>query len=224
MKLKNYHPEDLPREKLLRFGAMHLSDAELLALLVGSGIPGKNALELSSEILRHFGGLSGLIGISYDEISQIKGVGQCKATRVLALSELFSRCTSRRKRPTLEEAIATLEHDLPAVEEAYVLCLSTHEKVTCTRLVGKGAEAIVNVSRKEILRRVLLAGAKRFVFVHIHPSGIPLPSKEDMEWTYQMAAEAEAIGISFTDHMILAPEGKYSFAKNGLSSPIATRG
>ena len=121
-----------------------------------------------------------------------------------------------KKRPSLQEAIRGLLDDLPSVEEAYVLCLSPRDKVAALRLVGKGAEAMMNVSRQEILRRVLLSGCKRFALAHTHPSGFALPSKEDLMWTCHLGEESHRLGIELVDHVILSSEGSYSFASNGM--------
>lgn len=214
MKITSLRPEDRPRERLLQSGAGVLSDAELLSLLLGSGSKGKNVVELASEILSRHGGLGGLKDLSLPEAKGFVGVGEGKAARLLALSELLARIASGKGR-SVEEFIKRFSSSPVTVEEAHLLLLDAKGKVFSHVLLARGGESGIRLSPKEVLRVALKRGGSRFVLVHVHPSGNCLPSAEDMNLTRRLCADAKGIGLGFADHVIVTQEGWYSFAANG---------
>lgn len=215
MKIDLLPRQDRPREKLLRLGVGMLTDSELLALILGTGTRGASAIELAQKMLHSLGGVTGLRSVDVASLCALKGVGTGKAATVAALSELCRRIENP-ERANLDETVDYLARNLPVVEEAYVLAIDARKKVLSTRLVGKGASDALTLSSAEALRCALSIGAARFVFLHTHPSGIPLPSKGDIEFTMELHSAATKVGVELCDHLILVPEGRFSFRENGL--------
>ena len=215
MKIAAIEKQDRPREKLLRLGPKALSDYELLALILGSGTKGVGVLELSQQVLSELGGTNGLFGL--EEVAPLaqKGIGRGKACAILAMAELGRR-VAKKPAQSLTEAYDSLSVSLSHGEEAHVIGLDGHNRVLGQRLVGKGDENHLVLSPAEVLRSALALGAKRFVFVHLHPSGVPYPSSQDLAMTHELSLDAKKVGLSLVDHVILSRAGRYSFKENKM--------
>lgn len=206
---------DRPREKLTAFGATSLSDSELLALLLGSGTSGLSAIELAQSLLRKYGGFSGLLSSSKEELLSNRGIGEGKASFLLALSEIFRRM-HRGESKALPNVLSYLQTQIQEIEESYVLCLNAKKEVKATRLVSKGENESTSASFLSVLQTILSLGAKRVVYVHLHPSDIPFPSPEDIRFTLELGKRLSEVGVKLLDHVVLSKAGQYSFLMNGF--------
>ena len=217
MKMLTLPIDDRPREKLARFGVGVLSDAELLALLLGSGTRGKNVVEVSREILEAYGGLRGLVESSLANAEKIGGIGKSKLAVLLASGEIARRYDAAKKEanPTLFEVAESFRKRHYEQEECHLLFLNGRDRVDGMALLSKGTLDRVPVTPNDILRLALVRGAARFALLHVHPSGIPLPSKEDLVLTQETLRRAKELRMSLRDHLIVSEEGVYSFREQG---------
>lgn len=215
--------EDRPREKMMMHGASALSNAELLAILIGSGSAEESAVELTRKILNDYhNNLNELGKASIDELCRYKGIGSAKAISILAASELGKR----RKEESVKERIAILSSkdvyecfypmmcDLPT-EECWVLLLNQASKIIDKTKISAGGLSATAVDVRCILREALLKRASAIVLCHNHPSGNIRPSKEDDLLTRHVAQASECMDIRLVDHIILTDGAFYSYADEG---------
>lgn len=219
---------DRPREKLAERGAGALSDAELLALFFGSGLPGMSAIELGRVLLDHFGSLRGLASASVTELTSIKGIGPAKSTQLAAIFEVGKRLARER---TTDRAIDSPEavYDLLGSELAplrhetlRVILLNTRHRLIRVVEISHGSLNESVAHPREILREGLIHVAHAYILVHNHPSGDPSPSDADRKLTRRLGAASREVGIELLDHIIIGavPEQGgdpfFSFAEMGL--------
>ena len=215
--------EDRPREKMMMHGASALSNAELLAILIGSGNAEESAVELMRKILNDYhNNLNELGKASIDELCRYKGIGSAKAISILAASELGKR----RKEETIKERITILSSkdvyecfyplmcDLPT-EECWVLLLNQGSKIIDKTKISAGGLSATAVDVRCILREALLKRASAIVLCHNHPSGNIRPSKDDDLLTKHVAQASECVDIRLVDHIILTDGAFYSYADEG---------
>jgi DNA repair protein RadC len=208
MKVRDLPELDRPRERLLRSGAPALSDRELLALLLGSGLPGTDAIELAAELIADAGGLRLLAVADPHALRQRPGVGAAKAARVAAAFELARRTVTADERRRISGS-----SDVAIVVAPY-LSGRRHERVVvvvcdnCGSVLrvapltdGAADRALISV--RDVLSAVLAAGGTRFAVAHNHPSGSVEPSAVDIEVTGRLRAAAETVGLRFLDHVIV---------------------
>ena len=215
--------EDRPREKMMLHGVSALSNAELLAILIGSGNTEESAVELMRKVLNDYrNNLNELGKASIDELCRYKGIGPAKAITILAASELGKR----RKEEAIEERPAILSSrdvyqclhplmcDLPT-EECWVLLLNQANKLIDKVKVSTGGLSATAVDVRCILREALMKRASAIALCHNHPSGSIRPSREDDLLTKQVAQAAECMNIRLVDHVILTDGAFYSYADEG---------
>ena len=223
LSINQWAEEDRPREKMMLQGASALTNAELLAILIGSGNAEDSAVELMRKVLSDYrNNLNELGKASIDELCRYKGIGPAKAITILAASELGKR----RKEETVEERriIATskdvyeylhpLMCDLPT-EECWVLLLNQASKLIDKVRISTGGLNATAVDVRCILREALLKRATAFALCHNHPSGNIRPSREDDLLTREVNRAAECMNIRFVDHVILTDGAFYSYADEG---------
>jgi DNA repair protein RadC len=176
-----------PRERLAQLGAKALSSAELVAILLRSGIAGQNVLQLSRELITELGGLGGLHRASYEELCARKGIGPAKAAQLKAATELGRRMSvpTPEERPTIqspEEAAGLLLYEMGALEQEHlrVLLLDTRNRLMRTVEVYQGSLNASLVRVGEVLRDAVRSNAAAVIIAHNHPSGDPTPSPEDV--------------------------------------------
>ncbi len=216
--------DDRPREKLLAQGRQALSDAELIAILIGSGSRDESAVSLSQRILDSVGkNLNELGKRPIAELMKFKGIGEAKAITIAAALELGRRRTAADlpDRPEIRgsrdayQILAPLLLDLPH-EESWVLFLSKKNKVIGkTKLSIGGTDATI-MDAKIVFRKALEGMAAAIIVAHNHPSGTLRPSQADIDLTRKMKTVGEAIGLPLVDHIIIADGGYYSFLDEGL--------
>ena len=215
--------EDRPREKMMLHGVSALSNAELLAILIGSGNTEESAVELMRKVLADYSNnLNELGKASIDELCRYKGIGLAKAITILAASELGKR----RKEEKVEERVAILSSkdvyecfyplmcDLPT-EECWVLLLNQASKAIDKVRISAGGLNATAVDVRCILREALLKRASALALCHNHPSGNIRPSREDDLLTRQVDQACQCMNIRLVDHVILTDGAFYSYADEG---------
>ena len=215
--------EDRPREKMMLHGASALSNAELLAILIGSGNNEESAVELMRKILADYhNSLSELGKATVEDLCRYKGIGLAKAISILAASELGKR----RKEEKVEERKTIVSSkdvyecfypkmcDLP-IEECWVLLLNQASKVIDEVKISAGGLSATAVDVRCILREALLKRASAIALCHNHPSGNIRPSREDDMLTRQVEQASQCMNIRFVDHVILTDGAFYSYADEG---------
>lgn len=207
---------DRPREKLLRKGAKALSDQELLAILLGKGIPGVDVMALAAKLARLIDGKG--LDVTAEDLSQLDGVGDAKATLILAAIE-FAR---RRIKPEGAKIITPADL-LPHVrhyadrKQEHFLCASINgaNEILNIRVVSIGLVDRSPVHPREVFADALSDRASAVIVAHNHPSGGLEPSSSDVEITGQLKAAGEIVGIDLLDHIIFNRTGYFSFLEAG---------
>ena len=222
--IANWSPDDQPREKLRDKGAEALSNAELLAILVGSGTPGVSAVELMQQILSDCNNNLNTLGKkSIRELMTYKGVGEAKAITILAACELGKRrqMESAEERPQLSTATRIYNYMHPLmqdfdVEEFWVLYLNQAHKLIKKVRIAHGGISEVSVDVRIIIREAVLCNATIVVACHNHPSGSIRPSIADNALTQQLKRACDLMRLSFMDHVIVADGHYYSYHEEGV--------
>lgn len=220
--IKNWAKEDQPREKLLAIGKQSLSDAELLAILIGSGSRGESALTLCQKILSKFdNNLSKLAKATFQEIKGFKGIGDAKAIVITAALEL-----SKRRQFSIDEVaqikksedafriVAPILMDLPH-EEFWILLLSRSNRVLEKKKISAGGLTSTVVDPRIIYKMAIEYQASGLVLAHNHPSGQLKPSEADLVVTKKIVNAGKLFDITVMDHLIVADNQYYSFADHG---------
>ena len=221
--IANWSPDDQPREKLRDNGAQTLTDAELLAILVGSGYPGVSAVELMQKILTDCGNNLNTLGkMSIHELMQYKGVGEAKAITILAACELGKRRQQEtpEERTDLGTATRDYNHMHPQlqdldVEEFWVLLMNQDYRLIKKVRIAHGGISEVTVDVRIIIREAVLANATIIAVCHNHPSGSLAPSQADNDLTRSIQAACAVMRIKFMDHVIVTDGAYYSYHEQG---------
>ena len=222
-KLRDLPAADRPRERLLNYGPEHLSSAELLAIVLRTGTPSENVLNLSIRLLSQFGGLAGLEKANLSELTRIHGFGEAKTAQLKAALELGKRLKSLRQdeRPTInspEDVANLLQSEMAFLEQEHlrVVMLNTRNHVLGVPEVYRGNVNSAIVRAGEVLREAVRSNATGVIVVHNHPSGDPTPSSEDIQVTRQLAEAGKLLDIEVMDHVVVAQNGFVSLKRNGL--------
>jgi len=221
--IANWSPDDQPREKLRDRGAQALTDAELLAILVGSGYPGMSAVELMQKILTDCGNNLNTLGkMSIHDLMQYKGVGEAKAITILAACELGKRRQQEKvdERSDLGTATRIYNHMHPQlqdldVEEFWLLLLNQHHRLIKKVRIARGGITEVSVDIRIVMREAVLSNATIIAVCHNHPSGSITPSKMDDQLTQSLKKACEVMRIHFLDHVVIADGCYYSYHEEG---------
>ncbi|HEY0670185.1 MAG TPA: DNA repair protein RadC [Sphingobacteriaceae bacterium] len=222
--IKSWAEEDRPREKLLLQGRRSLSDAELIAILIGSGNRQESAVELSKRILvSHNNDLDKLGKLTVQDLSKFNGIGEAKAIAIIAALELGRRkndsdipekvqvANSRDVYKALLPMFADLNH-----EEFWIVLLNRANKITSKHLISKGGQAGTVADPKIIFNTVLQHQATSVILAHNHPSGNLKPSSADISLTTKLVAAGKLLDIEVLDHLIITDKDYYSFADEGM--------
>lgn len=222
--IREWSKDERPRERLMSHGPQALSDSELLAILIRTGTPRMNALEMGREILRASGNDIGRLGrMSVADLMKTHGMGEAKAITIAAALELGRR---RREEPSFErrkiltsadahEELRPFLADLPH-EQFWLLILDRGNKVTDKCMVSDGGMHGTVADPKRIFKEALDRRAAGVVLAHNHPSGQLKPSAEDLALTKKLVEGARLLDIAVQDHLIVTDNGYFSFADNGL--------
>lgn len=222
--IKAWAEDDRPREKLMNKGKAALSDAELLAILIGSGSRNKSAVELSKEILEGSqNNLNELGRRSLKELMKFKGIGEAKAITIAAAMELGRRRRSeealvRKKITSSRDAFEIMQPILGDLnhEEFWVIFLSNSNKILHKEQLSKGGMTGTLVDPRKLYKIALLQGATCLVLAHNHPSGTLKPSQADKNLTRRLKSAGESLEIKILDHIIVTQNSYFSFADEGI--------
>ena len=218
---------DMPRERIRRFGSAALSEAELLAVLIGTGFRSdagpRSALDLARSLLRRYKKLRTIASLEVDEFTGVPGFGPARGAQLVAAFELGRRVAAgtNEMQPVIRgpedvyQRVAPFMRDLPR-EVFNVILLNTAARVVRTFTASEGGLAASIVEPRIVFRRAILANAASVICVHNHPSGNPEPSREDIQVTSQLAEAGRVLGIPLQDHIIIAGDGFTSLAERGL--------
>lgn len=224
-RIKELSYEERPYEKCERFGAEHLTDTELLAILLRTGTKGENSLELAKKILYQSHEKRGLISIhnwSLEQLRKLKGIGKVKAIQILCLSELAKRLAKETAEKQLDfhtpDTIAQyymedLRHKKQ--EHMKLLLLNTKSRLIYEKEISVGTVNAAIVSPREIFIEALQNNAVYVILLHNHPSGDPTPSLEDVQLTIQIKEAGELIGVELLDHIIIGDNCYTSLREKG---------
>jgi DNA repair protein RadC len=224
VRISDLPSEERPRERLSRLGPAALSNEELLALLLRTGIPGESALDRARSLLATRGGLAGLAGSAPEELAAERGIGPTRASAIVAAIEIARRlpAASLAGRDLLNDPRLVKDYLRSAQadggqERTGALYLNARNRLLKNDPeIYRGTLDRAVVEPREILRRALLGNAAAVILYHNHPSGDPTPSREDREFTRRLATAAEAVGVRLLDHIVVGREGCVSFRESGL--------
>ena len=223
MLLKDLPPNARPREKMLLQGAGALSDAELLALLIRTGLPGRNALQIGQDLLSNFGGLSGLLHAGSQALSAIKGLGPAKRAELSAVIELARRALAEELREKqlfsnpqevgdyLRLQLGGRQHEVFGV-----LFLDSQQRLIAWEELFRGSLSQANVYPREVVIRALALNASAVVLAHNHPSGCDQPSMADQQLTKVLQAALNLVDVRVMDHFVVTASRVVSMAGLGL--------
>jgi DNA repair protein RadC len=227
LKIREMPQEERPREKLLAHGASALTDPELIAILLRTGLPGANVIEVARQLLKRYGSLRGLSRCSADELNKIPGVGPAKAVHLAAAFDIGRRLASERlsnrkiDSPEIVNELVGEELRMLRKESLRVILLDTRYHLIRTEQisVGSGNESIAHP--REIFHPAVVSSAYAVIVVHNHPSGDVSPSQADHSLTRRLAEASELLQIKLLDHVIIgAPAdgrpGYFSFKEAGV--------
>lgn len=220
--INRWAEEDRPREKMMSKGAQALTNAELLAILIGSGSDEDSAVSLMQKVLSAYGDSLDRVGrLSMEELCRFKGIGPAKAITILAACELGRRrAVEQPERRQIRSAAQVYDYFYPlmrdlAVEECHVLLLNQSSVVIDSVRIGMGGLTETVVDVRLIMREALLKRATSMILCHNHPSGSLRPSTYDDRLTQQVLEAARLFNITLADHVIFADMGYYSYADEG---------
>jgi len=212
-----------PRERLLDLGAHALTDGELVAILLRTGVSGKGVVELSNELVSAGGGLSALFDRTVEELLDVKGLGKAKVATLLAVMELARRyyesqlaCRENRFLSP-EDAHGFLKSHMPSdgSERFYVLFLDSQGALIDFEQMFRGNHSAAPVFVSEILKKALKLEAASIIVAHNHPSGNLSPSREDLQITKKLNQACRLMELTLQDHLIFSPMGFVSLAERG---------
>ena len=223
LNINQWAEEDRPREKMERLGAQALSDAELLAILIGSGSPREDAVSLMKRILADCNNNLNTLGkMSIHDLCQYNGVGPAKAITIMAACELGKRrqMESAEERPDLGTATRIYNHMHPVmqdldVEEFWILLMNQNFRLIKKMRIAHGGISEVSVDIRIIIREAVLANATIMAVCHNHPSGSLRPSRHDEAITTALQKACELMRIHFMDHVIITDGSYFSFHESG---------
>lgn len=223
MPLTHLPPDARPREKLLARGPQALADAELLALLLRTGVQGTSVLQLAQGLLDRFGGWAGLLAADVRDLAQVKGLGPAKRAEIAAVLEITRRSLDQRlaEKPAMSDVASVktylrlhlggLGHEVFAV-----LFLDAQLKLITLETLFQGSLTSTTVHPREVVKRALALGAASVVLAHNHPSGVAEPSRADEMLTRRLSDALALVDVRVVDHFIVGAGDVVSFAERGI--------
>jgi DNA repair protein RadC len=213
--------DERPRERLFAHGVETLSDSELIATLLGSGIPGKNAIQLARELLAN-GGMEALMRREPAELASVPGVGMAKASRILAAGEYARRVFSGKPDDLPDFDLDLMGRKLVTAyghhrqERLGAVFLDSRHRIKFQREIFVGTANNALVSTRDIMRQAVVDDAIAVVLFHNHPSGSSSPSEDDLQFTTKVKASLATADIELLDHLIIGAHSYYSMQRQGL--------
>jgi DNA repair protein RadC len=223
LSIKQWAPEDRPTERLQRFGTDSLTDAELLAILIGSGTSQYSAVDIAKHVLGKFGGNLNTLGKArFDEFEDIEGVGTQTACKIMAAVELGRRrqTATAELRPDMTTATRIYNYMLPKMqdlnhEEFWVLLMNQNYKLLKAERISIGGITETSADIRIIMRDAVLNNATILAVCHNHPSGSISPSRQDDMLTQSIQKACQLMRIHFLDHVIVTDGAYYSYHEQG---------
>jgi DNA repair protein RadC len=227
LKIREMPAQERPREKLAAHGASALTDPELIAILLRTGVPGANAIEVARKLLKDYGSLAGLSRCTVDELAGVRGIGFTKAVQLVAafgLGQRLARETLSKQKidsPELVNELVGPEMRRLRKESLRVILLDTRYHLIRVEEVSIGSVNESIAHPRDIFRPVLVSSAYAVIVVHNHPSGDASPSQTDHSLTRRLAEAAELLQIKLLDHIIIGTPaegspGYFSFKEAGV--------
>lgn len=222
--IKNWSEDDRPREKLLNKGKDALSDAELVAILIGSGSRNESAVDLCKRILASTNNnLNALGKLSIKQLMEFKGIGEAKAISIIAALELGRRRRGEEalQQKKIESSQSVFELMQPIIgelphEEFWIIYLNNSNKVIHKNQLSKGGITGTLVDVRLVMKTAIEVGAIGLILTHNHPSGTLKPSEADKQITKKLKIASESLDIKVLDHLIVTEKAYFSFADEGL--------
>ena len=223
MAITDWPEFERPREKLRQKGAASLSDAELLAIFLRTGVTGKSAVDLARELLTRFGSLTRLFAASEKDFCETHGMGQAKFTQLQAVLEMSRRALQEEMQhgdalnsPRAVRDYLRLLLGGRQQEVFMVLFLDTQHRVIASEELFHGTLGQTSVYPREVVKRALVHNAAAVIFAHNHPSGVTEPSQADQLLTTALKQALELVDVRVLDHFVVAGGQTLSFAEKGL--------
>ncbi|MDH2915719.1 MAG: DNA repair protein RadC [Gallionella sp.] len=223
MSITDWPAGERPREKLLERGASSLSDAELLAIFLRTGVVGKSAVDLARELVQQFGSLTNLFAATEEEFCAIHGMGQAKFVQLQAVIEMSRRALQEEMRSgdALNSPRAVRDYLQLLLrsrqQEVFIaLFLDAQHRVIATEELFLGTLTQTSVYPREVVKRALHHNAAAVIFAHNHPSGVAEPSQSDQLLTDALKQALALVDVRVLDHFIVAGAGCLSFAEKGM--------
>ena len=220
--IREWPLEDRPRERLYHKGAEALADAELLAIQLGTGVPGLSAMDVARDMLAQHGSLSALAGLGVAELARLRGVGRVRAIRLAAAFEITRRLRSRNGtgRVVLSSPEQVYARYGPLMEDLKkevfrVALLDAQNGLLRDVVISEGTLSASLVHPREVFKPAILESAASVILLHNHPSGDPAPSREDLRLTRQLVDCSKMLDLRIHDHVIIGRERFVSLAQRG---------
>ncbi len=223
MAISDWPESERPREKLLKNGPAHLSDAELLAIFLRTGMAGKSAVDLARELLQCFNGLTGLFAADQNAFCQVRGMGPAKYSQLQAVMEMARRALEEKLKsgdamssPKSVRDYLRLSLQGKKHEVFVAIFLDAQNRTIATEELFKGTLTQTSVYPREVVKRALYHNSAAIIFAHNHPSGIAEPSQADEILTQSLKQALALIDVKVLDHFIVGAGTAMSFAERGL--------
>lgn len=223
MAITDWPAGERPREKLQDKGAVALSDAELLAIFLRTGVQGKSAVDLARDLLQRFGSLGGIFCASADSISEVRGMGVSKFVQLQATFEMVRRALTEQmverdvlSSPEKVRDFLRLQLGGLAQEVFFVLFLDAQNRLISSEKLFTGTLTQTSVYPREVVKRALHHNAAALIFAHNHPSGVAEPSQADEKLTRALKEALALVDVRVLDHFVVAGNTTVSFAERGL--------
>jgi DNA repair protein RadC len=224
MKVKELPLDDRPREKLILRGVQNLSDAELIAILLRTGLKGKSVIQVSQELLQKYNDLNSLTSITHDALKNFPGIGKDKAATLLAAFEISRRIDSTKKwrfdkkitspKDVADIFIPLLRDEIK--EKFIVVCLSSSNKIIKYEVISVGNLNSSVVHSREVFKVAIESNSANVIVLHNHPSGNAEPSNEDISITKRLVEAGKILDLNVFDHIIIAGNQYTSFVEKKL--------
>jgi DNA repair protein RadC len=212
-----------PREKLLARGPHALADAELVAIVLRTGVRGQSAIDLAAALLDRFGGLHGLLNAPADQLRMVKGLGAAKYAEIAAVLELARRTLNEQmqQQPLLDSPTAVRDYlrlwlGPQPVEIFSALFLDSQHRLIAAEELSRGTLAHTSVYPREIVKAALRLNAGALILAHNHPSGVAEPSAADRALTQALQSALALVEVRVLDHLVVTRQTVFSFAERGL--------
>lgn len=223
MAITDWPEQERPREKLLRAGAVALSDAELLAIFLRVGVVGKTAVDLARDLLQHFKSLNGIFSASVDEVQQVHGMGESKYCQLQAVLEMSKRALGETLQqvdsfssPAQVKAYLQLQLSHQLREVFGILFLDAQNRLIAYETLFEGSLMQTSVYPREVVKRTLALNAAAVILSHNHPGGSASPSRADEQLTQTLKESLSLVDVKVLDHIIVAGQDTFSFSERGL--------